>query len=463
MKRQTSFPKNIPPFKRCSAAVCCSLLLLFSLSFSGCGRQDTDTLSGSAIAHASALISPLASAPLSHLHAASLSIPALADGTVLAAFPYAALSPETEAIFCQILLLLQDGFRQYHVPHTYQVYFSAPEECRTNDDGNTVMECSLLLRDTDAVGTDSAYWQEVLQFIFDKESRRYTFIWQYEPVMTQDDSFTRSADFFEVEELLENCIYETTLSQDTVIDAPVQYDAASGPVVSDSFFTTSPYFPVHTPLWLYTYRDERMGVYITIPYPVLYVSDPDLHKILNARIREAFFYGYDWEKEPNLLMPEEMMLTTIDRSYFITREDAQYFSVRIYEYNESRLAAHPNEWESCLTLSMETGNVITLSDIVGETYTLTQLLDSEAFHVNWGSWGSYVDAERLTEAEKEELDTIREYYQNSALEVFDTDFYLTDDSLGLIVPTFGDEYTCIEANLSDLGLDEWIAANPADK
>lgn len=462
MKKQTVFPKNTPPFRRCFAAVCCSFLLLCSLSFSGCGK-DTDTPPNSAISPAFALISPLVSAPLSNLCAASLSIPALAEVIIPAAFPYAELSPETEAVFCQILLLLQDGFRQYDVPNTYQVYFCAPEEYYTNDDGNTVMECKMLLKDTDAVGTDFVYWEEYLHFIFDKESCRYTFIRQYEPVMTQNDSFDINANFSWAEEVLENYVYKTTLSSDTIIDTPVQYDAASGPVVSDNFFTTSPYFPVHKPLWLYTYRDERMGVYITIPYPVLYVSDPDLHKILNARIREAFFYGYDWEKEPNPLIPKEMMLTTIDRSYCITREDAQYFSVRIYEYNESRLAAHPNEWESCLTLSMETGNVITLSDIVGERYTLTQLLGSEAFHVNWGSWGNFVDAEHLTEAEKEWMDTIREYYQDSALEVFDTDFYLTDDSLGLIVPGFGNEYTCIEANLSDLGLDEWIGANPADK
>lgn len=54
---------------------------------------------------------------------------------------------------------------------------------------------------------------------------------------------------------------------------------------------------------------------------------------------------------------------------------------------------------------------------------------------------------------------IAEDHQSWELEDFDTHFYLTDDSLGLIATIYGDEYICIEAKLSDLGLEEWIAAN----
>ncbi len=59
---------------------------------------------------------------------------------------------------------------------------------------------------------------------------------------------------------------------------------------------------------------------------------------------------------------------------------------------------------------------------------------------------------------------IAEHYQYWELEDFDTMFYLTGDSLGLIVTVLGsDEYICIEAKLSDLGLDEWIAASLAER
>lgn len=127
-------------------------------------------------------------------------------------------------------------------------------------------------------------------------------------------------------------------------------------------------------------KTTETGVSIIIHYPALHVSDSDLAKKLNAKIRDAFFYGYNWNEEPNLLTPEREILTSIERDYLITKEDEQYFSVRISEYNEVRRSADPNEWETGLTLSLETGEALTLRDIVGEKYTTEQLLNSGAFH-----------------------------------------------------------------------------------
>lgn len=395
------------------------VLLLLSLSFSGCGSQKEKT----------------------------------------------AERPETEEIFCQILLFLQECFRQHDIRKTYVVYFSAPDEAYTNDDGNTVMHCDLLLEDTDNDGTNPLYWYENLDYTFDTESGWYTFTWQYGPVMTQDDSFAYDADSSHVEELLENSIYETTLSIDTVIEAPIRYYAPSGPFIFDSFFAAiSPFSQSKTISdELYTYQDDRMGVSVVIHYPALRVSDSDLTKTLNARIRDAFFYGYNWNEEPNLLMPEREILASIERDYLVTREDAQYFSVCISEYNEVRRAAGPGEWKTGLTLSLETGEALTLRDIVGEKYTARQLLNSGAFHCMWGDLSDYLDEEWMAETDGEWMAEIAEHYQYWELEDFDTNFYLTDDSLGLIVTAFADEYICIEAKLIDLGLEEWIATPPADR
>ena len=63
----------------------------------------------------------------------------------------------------------------------------------------------------------------------------------------------------------------------------------------------------------------------------------------------------------------------------------------------------------------------------------------------------------MADTDGELMAVIAEHYQYWELEDFDTEFYLTDDSLGLIVTVFADEYICIEAKLSDLGLEEWIA------
>lgn len=416
MKRQTIYHKI---HNRLWVAV-----LLVSFVFSGCGRQEVDASKRAVSA-----------------------VPAVP--------PSDTLTPETEAFFCQTLLFLQEGFRQHNIHKTYQVYFSAPREFYTDDEGNTEMHCDLLLADAESDSEDTGYWYESLFYTFDEASGWYTFTSMYEPVMAQDDSFVYKADSSYVKEVLENCIYITTLSLDTVVDAPVRYYAPGGPVVFDRFFTISPAFPRHHQIWLYTYRDARLDVSVTISYPVLLVSDSDLQESLNARILNAFFYGYNWDEEPNLLMPEKEIFSTIDRSYFVTREDEQYFSVRIYEYNEDRRAAHPNDWETGLTLSLETGEALTLRDIVGEKYTMESLINSGAFHCMWGDLIDYVDAERLMEADREWMEEIEEqHYQYWSLD--DADFYLTDDSLGLIAPLLADDYICIEAKLSDLGLDEWI-------
>ncbi len=299
------------------------VLLLFSLCFSGCSVQKDKALGNSAD------------------------------------LPSDTLAPETEALFSQILLYLQEGFRQHDISKTYQVYFTPPDEAYTDDNGNTVMHCDLLLEDTDNNGTKSIYWYENVNYIFDEDSGWYTFTWQYEPVMTQDDSLAYDADSSHVAELLENYIYETALSVDTVIDTPIRYYAPSGPFIFDSLFATfSPFsFSKHMASSsdkLYTYQDNRMGVSVIIHYPALHVSDSDLTRTLNAHIRDAFFYGYNWNEEPNLLMPERDILTSIERDYLITREDEQYFSICISEYNEVRRAAGPNEWKTGLTLSLET-------------------------------------------------------------------------------------------------------------
>ncbi|MCH5270971.1 MAG: hypothetical protein J1E83_09510 [Lachnospiraceae bacterium] len=100
------------------------------------------------------------------------------------------------------------------------------------------------------------------------------------------------------------------------------------------------------------------------------------------------------------------MYVEIDRQYIIARADENYLSLRIYEYNDSRLANHPNAFENGITINIQTGEVMHIKDIIGDEWTL------------------------------EDYDTY-------------SDFYLTDDSFGLIT-SIGTEYTCIEASLEEL-------------
>ncbi|MDE6128538.1 MAG: hypothetical protein K2G16_05025 [Lachnospiraceae bacterium] len=112
--------------------------------------------------------------------------------------PSDTLAPETEALFSQILLFLQEGFRQHDISKTYQVYFTPPDEAYTDDNGHTVMHCDLLLEDTDNDGTKSIYWYENVNYIFDEDSGWYTFTWQarqtsFIPIRTTEWAFLLSS------------------------------------------------------------------------------------------------------------------------------------------------------------------------------------------------------------------------------------------------------------------------------
>lgn len=360
-----------------------------------------------------------------------------------------------EEPFCQMLLFLQEGFRQHNIQSTYQVYFTEPEAVSyvripvpgTSTD-ETVFTCSILLEDMDSEGSEPVFWLEELAYTLDEETGWYTFTGQYEPVLTQDTFYTIEDDSRKME-LLDTCVYETTLSLDTVLDVPARFHPVSGPETTEYFLHLCDLSQ------LYTYFDDRLHTDIIILYPFLFTSDDELEALLNEKIHDAFFYGYGYEDD-EALHPElewHPYGVSIQRSYQITRNDKQYFSTRIHEWNASERV---NEWETGLTLSLETGNALTLRDIVGEDVTLEQLLNSDAFYPLW-TWES--------DSDQEWMEYIKDYYLEDFdlyhLEDFDDHFYLTEDSLGLCCNPYGC-YTLIEAKLADLGLEEWISESKTE-
>lgn len=348
-----------------------------------------------------------------------------------------------EEAFLQMLLFLQEGFRQHKIQNTYKVYFNEIETL-----GDDMYSCKILLEDSTISDADSCYWREFLTFSYDEETGWYTFKGEYEPILAQDISETRY-NTSDVKELLDGAVYETELSIDTDLQTPIRYFAASGPVANTDFFQNIGESPYHKPSWIYTYLDERLDVRITIIYPRI-IADRALEDLLNEKVYEAFFHG---DSKGEDFAPEKEMYGYIDRTHKVTREDEQFLSLLIYEYYSYRGAAHPSDNYRSLTLSLETGTVLTLEDVVGEKYTLKQLLNSDAFHFVW-LWQD--------DSEEEWLQHIRDQYRESGLDAFNDSFYLTEDSLGLIVH-WSDYTTCIEAKFADLGLEEWITAPPEDK
>lgn len=338
----------------------------------------------------------------------------------------------------QIILYIQEGFRKYNVEGEYQVYFGSVDE---NDYGNF---CDILLE-----GTDDS-WMERILYTFDTETGWYTFDGQYEPIFSKVDFRAEYDNSSFVSDMKENYLYKMQLSQNTDIAIPIHYYSESGPVEQEEIWLTNPYnysnieenLSYSISPRLYTYLDDRMDIDITIQYPVIYFIDNEMEDAVNEKIKKAFFYGYSSSLDDGeVLHPEEEMYSTITRQYSISRADENYLSIRIYEYNDSRLANHPNEWETGITIDMQTGKLLTLQDVIGEEWTPESLLDSGIFKANW-EWSP-------SDPEEDWINEIKEKEKNKTLSDYDSYFYLTDENLGLV--TFMSRYyTNIEANLKDL-------------
>ena len=118
--------------------------------------------------------------------------------------------------------------------------------------------------------------------------------------------------------------------------------------------------------------------------------------------------------------------------------------MRIDEYNNTRWANHPDEWETGITLDMQTGETLRLEDVVGKDTTPELLLDSGAFHGLWPSEMEDNDDFWIGELKKD--------IQDESLSNYDSYFYLTDTGLGLVT-FWALYYANLEAEFEDLGVE----------
>lgn len=360
----------------------------------------------------------------------------------------AELSAEDNFLYEQAALYIQDGLREYGIEGEWETYF-APAVGK-------FLDVALVCGDS--------RWYEHLSYTYDEDSDWYTFEGQYEPILTGQDAndFYFRPDSDEIDEVLGNYDYVIEIGQYTEIPVPRRYSGENGWVEHDTVFN----FGLHeydTELsynltaHLYTYYDERMDVDITIQYPQLSAYGTDMEDevrdSVNTILKTAFFYNYEWEEEKkeNGLQPRGEMYTYIRREFLITRQDNEYLSIRIYEYNDVRGANHPNDWETGITIDMRTGKVLTLEDVVGKKWTMDKLLESGKFTALWVWLPGTGSDEEMGQAW---IDDVLEYIQEygyTALSEYDSDFYITDTSLGLITSHYR-YYTNIEAEFSALGI-----------
>lgn len=336
-------------------------------------------------------------------------------------------SPELPPMVRQELLFLQQGFRRYGVEGTWTVYFAPAEE-----------EQELLLEDPEGL-----FWEESFTCTWDEERDWYAFSNLFEPVLTQNPTWNRAREADkEIAAFQAAAVYTAELSADMDLDTPLRFDVPPGPVVYDRRWGGGKKAPPRMVFCLYLYQDPRLGFTAEIEYPQYaeYLVDfPNPGKV-NDRIREAFFYGY---YDEDALHPEQRMRGEIVRNCAVTRADETCLSLRISEDNVFMNAPHPNSWYTGLTIDLETGAVLTLRDILGPDRTVADLLDSGAFHCDQ-IWDESLDRE---EAESLQIEEAKASLDPDSTE----NFYLTEDSLGLI-GSLGRYCFYMEAPLSALGL-----------
>ena len=347
---------------------------------------------------------------------------------------------ELPEAYQQMAMYIQEGFRKYQIEGSYQAYFGDISELGEH------MRCDILLVD------EAARWGECLSFAYDEEADWYIFNSQFEPIFSKDLS-NAEVKGSDLSEILDNYVYEVTIARDANFAAPIRYTSENGPAERDEYIYYSwdhedkkqkhGYYLV---LKSYSYQDERVDINISIQYPQVRLGDErkQIEEVINEKLRAAFFYDYEYKGEKGTLVPSEYIYTDIDRHYQITREDERYLSMRIYEYNNTRWANHPDEWETGITLDMQTGETLRLEDVVGKDTTPELLLNSGAFH---GLWTSEMEAN-----DDFWIGELKEDIQDESLSDYDSYFYLTDTGLGLV--TFWARYYAnLEAEFEDLGVE----------
>ena len=351
--------------------------------------------------------------------------------------PTCTLTAVQQDAYTQMTLYIQEGFRKYGIEGSYQAYFLPIEE----EDGT--YSCDILLEG------ESDRWTEEITYTFDEETGWYTFEGKDEPIFSKDTFYATDEDSSFVKETKANYVYHTEISQKKDYSAPIHYYSENGPV-GNTVSMINPHTSEETDTYLlnpmlYTYIDDRLHVDVTVLYLQIFHDDDVLEEKINKALIKTFFHNSGEAR----IDPTGKKDVSLEIQYFVERMDERYLSLRIYEYSDYRYANHPSEGEKGITIDMKTGEVLCLQDVVGGKWTIPTLLESGAFHTLW-VWRD--GGESFGQLEQEWMEELIKEEKDALLSDYDSDFYLTEDKLGLI--TYSSRYyTCIEAKFTDLGID----------
>lgn len=335
-----------------------------------------------------------------------------------------------EALFSQELLFLQQGFRQHGVEGTYTVYFVSPE----------AYPQGLFAQDLLIEG-DAGLWWERLTYTYDPARDWYAFTGSFEPVLLPGPARLKYAEAErEAKEAFRSAAtVRAELSADLDLPIPLRFDVPPGPVTyRQRREEGSREGGIET--WIYFYQDLRLDFTAQITYPQFAVDALPRAEELNRRLEEAAFYSYRYNSE-GILDPAELLYGEVQRACEITRWDGRYLSLCLSEYNSFRLATHPNQWYTGLTLDTETGQRLTLSDVLGPDWNSGDAIARGAFHPlpPWDLDSEATAGILCAAVERDVSDS----------------FCLTDSTLILMDSTARCSFR-IEAPLPAVGLERWL-------
>lgn len=360
--------------------------------------------------------------------------------------PAPVLAPEQyEALFQQELLFLQQGLRQHDVQGEFTVYFGQPD-AEFNERYRVYVPDGTRGHELLLCGDDCAF-PELLSYGYDEAENWYTFRGIYEPALVQ---YNGPANFLEEwANFQDDAIYHAQLSADTDLSAPIRFDVPNGPSLTKDFTQRIDGHDYHQEIFV----DERLGCYINISYPSIMIPPDD--RFIHARIRDAIqteVLPPNFHEEPHR---PECLFETETKDCALTREDEQLVSTRTYVWGYVRGSAHPGEYHFGMTFDAGTARQLTLRDIIGDK-SIDDLLDSGVFRCQqvWMDGSGDITREQYLEIrarnEQSQIEGAKEYLDPDSTD----NFYLTDDSLGLI-GWVGSKSFCMEAPLSELGLSQW--------
>lgn len=348
-----------------------------------------------------------------------------------AAEPAAVVSPTPEpepadaALYRQLGLYIRRGLRDYGLPGEYTLSFGPVEEAESAWYGpKGTLGCPVAVEGGDGIESYGYYTVD-----WDPEADWYTFNSQVEHFLVQEKEKDWHADGYGPAKAA--AVYTFDLDTEAVPVELERFDTPPVPVET-TFHHWNSFDSKKSGRDTYHYVDRRLGVELMGEYPNFYPED----KVGAAfyQVMEDFFFGVtdlsdDARKSP---------FTTLELTYRMTREDEDFASARFHHDAYTRGAAHPSDWETCVTVDRETGQVLTLDDVLDWDGDAATLLEGYDWKPSWTWEGG---------SERDELDYLIQVLKDGNGWI--SGFYLTEDRLGLIVG-FSRYYTPVECPLSDL-------------